>query len=289
MSTPALSARDVRLKAVKASPLAVADHDRARWLSLFAAGGAVEDPKGIPPHEKGAFTIKKGQRVDDLGLFYDNFIAPNAVRFDELRDVIVGDEVVRHVVIRTTLSTGLEVSAPSHLFYTLVEEDGGMKVSRLEAFWEARGVNRQATSRGFLGYRTLLSGGLSMLRSFGLAGMKAYNDGLRSRAGRHGKATVTAFADALNAGDAEALVSLFARPDAPVEMPVGGGAIPADELLEGAAKGAHIELGEAISCSWWVTVPFELHARGERHEGVARFEFDSEDRKIASARLFWEA
>src|SRR5690349_8133285 len=106
---------------VAQSPKLCAAHDRAGWVGLFAADAEVNDPIGSRPHA-GREAIER---------FYDTFIAPNHLSFAVEHDVVCGMTVMRDLDIRTTMSTGLQLSVPMHLRYELVEQQGELKIRRL--------------------------------------------------------------------------------------------------------------------------------------------------------------
>lgn len=108
------------LATVEASPRAVAAHDRAAWVGLFADSASVEDPVGSRPHI-GRAAIER---------FYETFIAPNGIAFDVEHDVVSGMTVFRDLSIATTMSTGVTLHVPMHLRYDLSEVDGELKVQR---------------------------------------------------------------------------------------------------------------------------------------------------------------
>lgn len=114
------------LTAVRASPRAVAAHDKAGWVALFTDDAVVNDPVGSSPH-LGRPAIEQ---------FYDTFIGPNRIAFLVDRDIVQPPTVVRDLTIQTTMSTGARVSVPMHLRYQLTERDGDWKIAHLAAHWE---------------------------------------------------------------------------------------------------------------------------------------------------------
>ena len=73
------------LACVSASPEAVAAHDRAAWLGLFAENAEIHDPVGSRPHAGPAA----------IACFYDTFIAPNTIHFEVAHELACGDSVAR--------------------------------------------------------------------------------------------------------------------------------------------------------------------------------------------------
>jgi len=94
-----------KLALVKASPEAVAQHDKTAWLNLFTTDALVNDPVGSKPHVGHA----------QIGRFYDSFIAPNKITFAPEHDTVCGDTVVRDLTIVTILLTGLTVPVATHI------------------------------------------------------------------------------------------------------------------------------------------------------------------------------
>ncbi|MBW2235721.1 MAG: nuclear transport factor 2 family protein, partial [Deltaproteobacteria bacterium] len=198
------------LDAAKASPECVAKHDKAGWLALFAEDGVVEDPVGSAPNRKGRFRGRSRSGDDELGRFYETFIAPNEIRFEVLRDIVSGTEVVRDVLIHTTLSTGLQVSVPAYLIYEMTEEDGEIRIARLAAHWELPRLSLQTLRGGLQGWTSMLRLSGKMLRIQGVA-----------------------------RGDEAAIAGLFVDGVARIELPVGQERSPR-QLLEHLGPGARL-------------------------------------------------
>ena len=129
MVTTDWSTQDV-YDVVKASPTAVAAHDKAGWIALFDQGYVIEDPVGSRP-----------VRGDAISGFWDAFIAPNDIAFNVHHDWVDGLHVVRDVTIVTSLATGLQVSTPAHLRYELVDRGGHLKVGG----WPRTGSRRRCS------------------------------------------------------------------------------------------------------------------------------------------------
>jgi hypothetical protein len=283
----ARASRSRLLKVVEGSPRAVADHDKQAWLGLFAKAAVVEDPIGTPPCRKGAFTMRSPDGDDDLGCFYDTFIAPNRVRFVVERDIVVGRDVMRDVVIHIVEPGGLELEVPAHLLYQLCEEEGEIRVARMAAHWEAAPLTARILGAGLRGYRNMLVSGLRMLRNQGFAYVRDFQRGTREGIGEMGRAALEVFADALNAGKGEAIAALFAAPDSPIELPVGT-PIPAQRFLSELGENAGLELSKVHSASWTCSCSFLLRRQGRERPGVALFDFDPQSRKMLSARFYVE-
>ena len=114
------------LAVVERSPAATAVHDRTAWVGLFTADGRVEDPYGSRPHVG----------HDQIGRFYDTFIAPRQIIFHRDVDVTVGATVVRDLMLEIVMAADVTLNVPMHLRYDLRESDGDWRVERLRAHWE---------------------------------------------------------------------------------------------------------------------------------------------------------
>jgi len=173
-----------KLAAVTASPEAVARHDKATWLGLFASDAEINDPVGSQPHA-GEAAISR---------FYDTFIAPNAITFLPEYDVVCGDTVVRDLVISTTMSTGLQVDVSTHIRYELVEEGGKLKVRRLYAHWELLPMVMATLGKGMKGWWTYNKLSVHMIRCQGVRGVRGFMRGF-SGIGSKGKQVASDWLD----------------------------------------------------------------------------------------------
>jgi hypothetical protein len=194
---------------VEQSPAAVAVHDRAAWVGLYATDGEVNDPVGSRPHAG----------ADAIGRFYDTFIAPNTIVFHVQKDIACGMTVMRDLSIDTTLSTGARVNVPMHLDYQLVEEAGRLKIRRLHARWELAPMILQLLQTGIRGIWTTLKLGPQVLAHQGIGGMLGFMKGFIGVGGT-GKRAVRRLAEALQRGD-EAAVREALEFAAPLELPAG--------------------------------------------------------------------
>jgi hypothetical protein len=242
----------------QASPTAVAAKDKRAWLALFADAGSVHDPVGTPACARGAHSFGRASGPDDLERFYDCFIAPNTIRFEVHRDLVSDRSVVRDVTLHVTGPSGVPTAVAAHLVYTMVEAAGGLRIARMEAFWQPADVMRTVRRAGARGVAATVLNLWQLARSFGLAGSRAYLRGVRDRARSSvARDAVRAWIGALAASDEER----------------AGWEVEADKILV---------CGWAASCS--------LHARSgdrERH-GVAVFELARPSASIHRARLYWD-
>ena len=271
VTTTTPSAGQVRA-VVERSPALVLAQDKAGWLDLFAEGGAVQDPVGTAPNVRGAHRDPKGE--DDLGRFWDTFIAGNEIRFEVLADFFVGAEMARDVLIHTRLSTGLQIVVPAHLLY----EVDGTHVRRMRAVWDLRQRTRGALSSGWLGLKTLVAMSARMLSVQGLGGSMAYARGMRVGIFGKGRRAVEALVAAVESRDVAALEAIFA-PGAAIELPVGTRVAPA-ALLEG-LSGFNAE--QVTPAGWMIS--FRYHVEGGR-AGLAFLEFDPATGRVSTARFF---
>ena len=166
---------------VRASPAAVAAHDKEGWIALFDTDYVIEDPVGWRPVRGG-----------DISSFWDAFIAPNDIRFDVHRDWIDDLHVVRDVTVVTTLGTGLQVKTPAHLRYELVERDGALKVARMAAHWELLPNFAQLMRPRAAHLRSMAAMNGSMLRNLGVRDTARFVGAVRS-VGQRGKKVVRGY------------------------------------------------------------------------------------------------
>ena len=270
--------REAILRAAKASPELAGQHDKEGWLALYAEDAILEDPVGTPASHKGRRTGRLG---DELGRFYEAFIAASAIEMVVRQDIVSGMHVFRAVDIHTTnLKTGLEMKVPANLLYEIVPRDGGLAIRRMQAHWELNRMSRVLMAQGALGMRTVAVMNWSMLRAFGPKWLLAYFKSSQKSVGRAGKELVERFAHLAghDAGDTFA-------PAAVVEMP-GGATASASEFLEGCAA---VEVRELLSSGPTVSglATIEWGAR-QRDAGFVA-ELEPVSLRIRALRWFWEA
>jgi hypothetical protein len=277
--------RKACLSLVQQSPMAVAAHDRAAWLGLFAKCNIVEDPVGSAPHLSGTHDdFSSRGNGGSLGHFYDTFIAPNDICFHVDRDIVCGLNVVRDLTIEINMASSVTVRTPMHLLYELMEEDGELKIFRLAAHWEMLPALRQQMASGSSGLATGLASGGRMLRYLGIGGTVGFLRALSS-IGNAGKDRVRTFAEYFNRREGHALRSLFADPGAVIEFPLGGRALSAAELVQ---QGGELVFGKFISAGNCTSASLRYMTGTAEREGVAFFEFDRETVRIVSLSLYWE-
>lgn len=231
--------RQELLQAVKASPAAVADHDKTAWLSLFSAVGLVNDPVGSRPH--------RGEAA--LGRFYETFIAPNEIHFEIHNDWVCGMTVVRDVTIHIRMPTGQAVSVPAHIRYEMTEEQGAPRIAGLFAHWELMPMVTGTLSSGFKGVVSYARLSVRMLACQGLGGMLGFVRGFTG-VGRRGKRQAEKLLAALSQGDVETAGAVLSA-NARVEAPAGTTRTPAEagEWLQGLNWSKLIAAGPTVTAS----------------------------------------
>jgi hypothetical protein len=175
---------------VERSPTATDAHDRPGWVGMFTADARVEDPYGSRPHVG----------LEEIGRFYDTFIAPRQIIFHRDIDVTVGAAVVRDLRLEIVMAPGVALDVPMHLRYDLRESDGDWAVERLRAHWELPTMMNPMLRHGVKSLRPSLRLVRELLRNQGLGGSAGYLAALR-RPGARVRRGVATFLDAAVAGD----------------------------------------------------------------------------------------
>jgi hypothetical protein len=178
------------LAAVERSPAAARAHDRREWVGLFTEGGRIEDPVGSTPH-RGREAIER---------FYDTFIGPRDITFHRDTDVVIGSTVVRDLELEVSMADTLVMRIPAYLAYDVEECHGGLKISRLQAYWELPEMMLKFALSGLVAVPAGLSLSRGLLRNQGAAGTVGFMSGFR-RTGARGKRHLAAFLDDACAGD----------------------------------------------------------------------------------------
>ncbi|CAJ1501410.1 nuclear transport factor 2 family protein [[Mycobacterium] kokjensenii] len=259
------------LAAVEQSPKAVAVHDKAAWVGIFAADGQVNDPVGSTPHV-GTGAIER---------FFDTFIAPNTIKFDVQHDVVAGMSVFRDLTVYTTMSTGVTMEIPMHLRYDLVAAgaDGPPKIQRLFAHWELPYMIMQLLTAGGRGLLASLILGPQLVRHQGFAGGAGFLRGL-SGVHKRGKRRVADFVGALADGDSAGVSALLA-PGATLSLD----GVSETSIAEFVSAAQHLEVEKLLAAGPTVTATAHLNGR----RGVALFEFSGGATRpgtISAVRLY---
>jgi hypothetical protein len=271
------------LEVVAASPARVGGHDKAGWLALFATDAVVEDPVGTRPQRRGA--RPRGPDDDDeLGRFYEVFIAPNQIRFDVRAEVVAPPFVARDVRIHTRLPGGHEVEVPAHIVYEVCAEGGAPKIKHLAAYWELRRVPTLALGGGLRGLAAVTRQTWRMVRVQRLGGLAGYVGGFCT-AGRQGRRLVQALARAVGARDAAALAGLFVDGTARVEFPAPQRLIPGD-FLDALGPTAALEADDLRVAGRSVSCGVTLRGVGGARRGIAVIDCERRPWRITRARFF---
>ncbi|MFD3591358.1 nuclear transport factor 2 family protein [Nocardia sp. NPDC058640] len=254
------------LAAVRESPRAVAAHDKAAWVALFAENAEVHDPYGSRAHI-GAEAISR---------FYNVFIAPNAIDFHVDRDLVAGHTVVRDLLIETRMSTGATVSVPMHLRYDLVATDSGWRIARLAAHWELGVMIVRLLRTGPSGLRAGAKLGAQLVAELGVHGAMGMMGAL-SGVGGAGKRVVHKLFEAAAAGDSTGVHALLDA-SAVVESPAGSPSSVA-EFLD---RTREMEWDKMIAAGRTVSVSIRVGAS----YGVAFVDFARGRSRVTAVRVF---
>ncbi|MDO8860357.1 nuclear transport factor 2 family protein [Haliea sp. E1-2-M8] len=108
--------------------------NKAGWLGLYAEDAIIQDPIGvshIDPEGHG----HRGPAAREA--FWDNFIAPVAIRIEILESFAAGDEVANHVNLTITMDggEGKTLQQKVHGIFTYHVDPEG-KLLSLRGFWE---------------------------------------------------------------------------------------------------------------------------------------------------------
>lgn len=273
------------LALAKESPARVKEHDKAGWLRLFSRDAYINDPVGTPEHRR-----QPGQKTDPLERFYETFIAPTAIVFESSLDVVAENEVVRDVVIHTQYGGGPALDVEAYLHYKIVEEDGELRLSAMEAHWDGSAMSKKAMAAGGIGGMLSLSSlSARMLRFQGIGGVAKYTAGLYSGIGARGCEVAEEFSQAAKKRNAQDLIGLFVSPESKVELRIGKHEAAAD-LLSHWAELAEFRVERPLSSGWVTAFRFAVKPVSgggiKEKPGIGFFYFDKATRRIAHARFF---
>ena len=269
--------REALLRTAKASPEIAGRHDKDAWLGLYADDAVLEDPVGTPASHKGR---RPGRLGDELGRFYEAFIAPSGIEMVARRDIVSDRHVFRAVDIHTTnLKTGLKMKVPANLLYEVVPRAGGLAIRRMQAHWELNRMSRMLMAEGFLGTRTIAVMNWSMLRAFGAKWLMAYFKASQRGVGREGKALVAQLASEVGSDRRDCFA-----PGAPVELP-GGASASASEFLDGCTG---LQVHDMLASGKTVSGLGSIEWGGRVREAGFVAELEPSTRRITRLRWFWE-
>lgn len=259
------------------SPEIAAQHDKEAWLALYSDDAVVEDPVGTPASHKGR---RRGRLGDELGRFYEAFIAPSGIKMSTRLDIVSDRYVFRAVDIHTTnLRTGLEMKVPANLLYEIIPADRGSAIRRMQAHWELSRMSRMLMSKGSLGFRTIAVMNWSMLRAFGPKWLMAYFKASQKGVGRAGKQLLERLVNEVGHDGS----SVFSS-DAIVELP-GGIKASAPAFLEGCSS---LEVRDLLASGPTVSGLASLDWGARTHEAGFVAELDEDGVRVHRLRLFWE-
>jgi hypothetical protein len=277
-------ASDEVLAVAKASPDAVARHDKEAWVALFATHAVIEDPVGSRPHHGGLHDRRSGVRgTGPLERFYDTFIAPNDITFHVDQDIVAGRVVVRDVTIELVMAAGLNVRVPMHLLYEVTDQDGMLKIAHLCASWELFPMVRQVVSQGWPGLMVMKRLGIRMIANQGLDAALGFSKGVFGIHGA-GKQTVLRFVEAVNRKDGAALATLFDPRSNGIGFPVGRRTLTPESFCS--QVDVSLSVTKLISSGYVTSCTFTARSGGTESKGVGLFEFNSRTRKLHAARLY---
>ncbi len=277
---------DQLMEVAKASPAAVASHDREAWVGLFSRHAVIEDPVGSKPHHNGLHDPRSGVRGSaPLERFFDTFIAPNDISFHVERDVVSSPFVVRDVTIELMMRARLKVHVPMHLLYEICDEDGAPKIAHLRAHWELVPMVRQVLANGWPGLAAINTLGLRMAVNHGPGAVVGFGRGVLG-IHRLGKDTVASFVNAVNDRNPRALAALFDRQNEGIGFP------GAETILDPAALcrcfDGTLSVTKLISSGYVTSCTCGVRWDDSESAGVGFFEFNSRTRKLHSVRLHCE-
>jgi hypothetical protein len=283
MVEPALQAassspdRDALLRTAKASPEIAAQHDKERWLALYSDDAAVEDPVGTPASYKGR---RPGRLGDELGRFYEAFIAPSGINIVARHEIVSDMHVFRAVDIHTTnLQTGLKMKVPANLLYEFVAREDGLAIRRMQAHWEINRMSRIVMSQGLLGMRTIVVMNWNMLRAFGLKWLMSYFKATQQGVGRGGRELVEQLTNQTTRDGN----GVFAA-GASVELP-GGARATAAEFVEGCTR---LELRDLLASGHTVSGLASIEWGARMRDAAFVAELDPAGTELRRLRWLWE-
>jgi hypothetical protein len=275
------------LNVAKASPDAVARHDKAAWVGLFSTHAVIEDPIGSRPHHNGLHDRRSGVRgAGPIERFYDTFIAPNAITFHVDQDIVSGRIVIRDLTVEIAMAAGLTVRVPMHLLYEITDEDGALRIAHLCASWELFPMVRQVLSNGWPGLMVMNRLGLRMVANQGLGAVMGFCQGMF---GIHdaGKETVRRFVEALNRKEATALASLFAARNDGIAFPAGRRRFAPESFCN--QVDVSLSVMKLLSAGYVTSCSFTARVGEMESKGVGFFEFNSRTGNLHAARLYCAA
>lgn len=241
---------------------------------MYTDDAVLEDPVGTPASHAGR---RVGRLGDELGRFYEAFIAPSAIEMVTRHELVSDPHVFRAVDIHTTnIKTGLKMVVPANLLYEVVPRDGGLGLKRMQAHWELSRMSRMLMSKGSIGLRTIAVMNWRMLSAFGPKWLMSYFQASQQGVGRRGKEIVERLAD-------DAQRDVFS-PAATVEFPGGATATPED-FLEGCTA---LEFRDLLASGPTVSGLATIEWGARTRDAAFVAELDATGREVQRLRWFWE-
>jgi len=247
------------IELVKDSPRLVKAHDKKNWLNLFSKDAVIADPVGTRPVP-----------YSNLSHFYETFIAPNDIVFEEKLDVVAENQMARDVLILTKLPGGLRVDVPAHLFYKVEKKGDLFKIISMNAHWDLTGMVFQfLTKKGALKEMVGLS--VRLMKNLGLLGGLGFFKGMVWGIKGCGKKAINKVFNKQN-------INSFSS-QAKVEFPVEKKSLSIEEFFQ---KDLNYKIERVTSAGWFTTFTFKKDGKS----GIGRFEFSPLSRKIIKAQIF---
>jgi ketosteroid isomerase-like protein len=267
------SSREALLSVVERSPACVAAHDRAGWLALFTDDAVIEDPVGSAPVPKEGGVLER---------FYDTFIGPHEIRFEILRDHVLGNDVFRDAVIHTRVREGVEVQVSAYLLYQIEDRGGALFVRRMAAHWTLARMTSIAMRMGPRAWLAMTGLFARMLGIMGPAWVAAYLESMWRGAGARGTAMVEDLARTIQERDVLSLRDLFTE-DAVIDL--GEARLSPAGLLKALPAGTRLSIEAPVVAGWTISFRFRLEGAAPR-EGLCLLEIDPDVALFRRARFF---
>jgi hypothetical protein len=186
-----------------------------------------------------------------------------------------------------TGEAGVPTAVPAHLVYTMADRPGSALIVRMEAYWQSADVMRTVRSAGARGAAATVLNLWHLLRSFGVAGTRAYlrgvSDRVRSSVARD---AVRGWVEALDAGDPERAAAVC-EPGCEVVLPAGDRA-PLAHALSGPLAGWKAAADKILVCGWAASCSLHLRSRDQVRPAVAVFELARPAARFRAIRLYWD-
>lgn len=276
-ASPTLQSREALLQTAKASPEIAGQHDKDGWLALYSDDAVLQDPVGTPVSHRGR---RPGRLGDEVGRFYEAFIAQSGIEMVTRKDIVSGMHVFRAVDIHTTnLKTGLKMKVPANLLYEIVSRGDGLAIRSMHAHWEVNRMSRMLMGEGLRGARTIAVMNWSMLRAFGVKWLMQYFKAAQRGVGRKGRELIERLASEVGRDGHDCFT-----PGATVELP-GGATASVSEFLEGCtAMAVRDLLASGHTVSGLASIEWGARARDAGFVAV----FDGSGERVERLRWFWE-